>query len=508
MTDSNSLDKLFSKNITKEQFIKKFNDIKFHPENYEDMESVFTSDMDVEAVAELLTTVAGDDNNLSSEEIEALKNYYNDNDNNQSISLNDINELYSKTIRRLEDKNKPGGAENICNDTKNKPSSFGNNLNSQIDVINNLIDARKTLYESKIQRIQNELNSLVITSNNLSQAEKREYADNINKINKQRMKKLQKEAELKDTKEKMDLAKAEVEYIKQHKDISTPENKEKIKKYTKEYEDYSSEYTSISGDIDKITQKIQKLYDKQQLYINKITSEKSEINDRKQMLITSLKQEEESYVTDTKSYETQLSALKSSQEIARAHNSNNYSNEIYQDEDTSKFSYDAKELKSKWGKSHPDLSDGFYNKVCEISKRIGCEPNALMAVMQSESGIKTRVKNALGSGATGLIQFMPKTAKGLGTTTEKLSNMSAEEQLNYVEKYLKLNKKAAGFKENEKLDSGSLYALVLAPAYAKRDVLYKSGTKAYRMNSGLDRDGDDQIIKADLRVRLKSFMPK
>lgn len=43
--------------------------------------------------------------------------------------------------------------------------------------------------------------------------------------------------------------------------------------------------------------------------------------------------------------------------------------------------------------------------------------------------------NAPGSGAIGLIQFMPSTAKGLGTSTSALKQMTAVDQLAYVEKY-------------------------------------------------------------------------
>ena len=44
--------------------------------------------------------------------------------------------------------------------------------------------------------------------------------------------------------------------------------------------------------------------------------------------------------------------------------------------------------------------------------------------------------NAAGSGATGLIQFMPNTAEGLGTSTGELAGMSRARQMHYVEKYL------------------------------------------------------------------------
>ena len=40
------------------------------------------------------------------------------------------------------------------------------------------------------------------------------------------------------------------------------------------------------------------------------------------------------------------------------------------------------------------------------------------------------------SGATGLIQFMPSTARGLGTTTNTLSKLTFQQQLVWVDKYL------------------------------------------------------------------------
>lgn len=45
------------------------------------------------------------------------------------------------------------------------------------------------------------------------------------------------------------------------------------------------------------------------------------------------------------------------------------------------------------------------------------------------------------SGATGLIQFMPSTAKQLGTTTDKLAAMTEVDQLDYVAKYFVSQKK-------------------------------------------------------------------
>ena len=76
----------------------------------------------------------------------------------------------------------------------------------------------------------------------------------------------------------------------------------------------------------------------------------------------------------------------------------------------------------------------FLQKVRDISTVLGVDPNWLMHVMWSESRLNAQAINPI-TGATGLIQFMPNTAKGLGTSIEALKNMSAIEQLDYVEKY-------------------------------------------------------------------------
>ncbi len=179
----------------------------------------------------------------------------------------------------------------------------------------------------------------------------------------------------------------------------------------------------------------------------------------------------------------------------------------YSDDDTSYFSYDSKQLKEKWKNKAPHLSDGFYNKATEVAKRLGCDPNDLLAVMYSESGLKPGAVNKNG-GATGLIQFMPRTAKSLGTSTQAIKNMSAEEQLVYVEKCIASNKKMAGYAANEKIGAGTLYALIFLPARAKRDVLTScnEGTAYYSANKGLDKNGDGMITKDELAQRVRGYM--
>lgn len=78
----------------------------------------------------------------------------------------------------------------------------------------------------------------------------------------------------------------------------------------------------------------------------------------------------------------------------------------------------------------------FVSKVRNVAYKLGIDPNWLMAIMYWESAgtFSTSIQNTIG--ATGLIQFMPSTAVGLGTTTTALKGMTAVNQMDYVYKYL------------------------------------------------------------------------
>jgi hypothetical protein len=149
------------------------------------------------------------------------------------------------------------------------------------------------------------------------------------------------------------------------------------------------------------------------------------------------------------------------------------------------------------------LSPECDKKIDAISQRLNCDPNDLKAVIYAESGGDPKAVNK--SGATGLIQFMPSTAKDLGTSTGAIAKMSTEEQLFYVEKYLQRAKiQQAKFAPDHKLTAGELYALVFMPAKAKQEVMCSAGSKAYRQNRGLDRSNnhDGQITQGDLATKM------
>lgn len=145
-----------------------------------------------------------------------------------------------------------------------------------------------------------------------------------------------------------------------------------------------------------------------------------------------------------------------------------------------------------WGAK---VSAEFRDRVVEICGGLDIEPSWLMACMAFESAETFRpdVRNAAGSGATGLIQFMPLTARALGTTTTALASMTAVQQLDYVERYFQ---PYAG-----RLHALSdVYAAILWPAAVgkpKDYVLFERPSVAYTQNAGLDADKDGRITKAE-----------
>ena len=148
----------------------------------------------------------------------------------------------------------------------------------------------------------------------------------------------------------------------------------------------------------------------------------------------------------------------------------------------------------------------FENKVNDISYALGVDPSWLMAVMHSESGFDAAVANYKGSGATGLIQFMPSTAKWLNTSVERLRNMNHIEQMDYVLAYLQAIKNKYG-----SFDSlTDLYLAVLYPTSLKEDycyTLYANPSVSYKMNKGLDFNRDGRVTVSDIDKRLKKRYP-
>ena len=90
------------------------------------------------------------------------------------------------------------------------------------------------------------------------------------------------------------------------------------------------------------------------------------------------------------------------------------------------------------------IDQDFATSIESLGNDLGVDPMYLANTMYAESRLDPSVKNMAGSGATGLIQFMPQTAANLGTTTDELSRMTPVEQMEYVRKYFSADNLGAG----------------------------------------------------------------
>lgn len=81
----------------------------------------------------------------------------------------------------------------------------------------------------------------------------------------------------------------------------------------------------------------------------------------------------------------------------------------------------------------PERGWEFHRKLIDLSRRIEADPDAISAVMYSESGYNPQAVNPRG-GASGLIQIMPEFAPLFGHTIEEIRAMDAIQQLDLVEK--------------------------------------------------------------------------
>lgn len=148
----------------------------------------------------------------------------------------------------------------------------------------------------------------------------------------------------------------------------------------------------------------------------------------------------------------------------------------------------------------------FADKVKQIAQNIGTKPDYLMAVMYHESAgtLRSDIVNPY-SGAVGLIQFMPDTAKWIGTTITDLKKMTNVQQLDYIEKYYSKWKQAgAKFEKPYKLFLTTFYPASLVKGWAnnKNYIFGKEKSDNWArtialQNKGFDLDKDGYISIKD-----------
>jgi len=143
----------------------------------------------------------------------------------------------------------------------------------------------------------------------------------------------------------------------------------------------------------------------------------------------------------------------------------------------------------------------FLNAVSGLASEINTDPSHILRIIAFETGgtFDPAQKNAAGSGAVGLIQFMPFIAKEFGVTSGQLASMSRVEQMKYVSSYFKSRLKGV---ENPTLSD--LYMAVLWPAaVGKPDStpILDGSRGQYTQNRGLDTNNDGVITKGEATAR-------
>lgn len=163
-------------------------------------------------------------------------------------------------------------------------------------------------------------------------------------------------------------------------------------------------------------------------------------------------------------------------------------------------------MKLAWGAK---VDKAFIEKVFEICDKFewpDTHPSWLMACMAFESGetFSPSIKNAAGSGATGLIQIMPFNMETYGYTPEQVENMTAVEQLDKI--VLRYFKPYA----HKIRTLSDMYMAILAPKHIGKPegtVLYSEGL-AYRLNAPLDINSDGKITKKEATLFVERKLLK
>lgn len=138
------------------------------------------------------------------------------------------------------------------------------------------------------------------------------------------------------------------------------------------------------------------------------------------------------------------------------------------------------------------IDQAFAASIESLGNDLGVDPMYLANTMYAESRLNTSIENEAGSGAMGLIQFMPETAKNLGTTTDELSRMTPVEQMEYVRKYFSADNLGAGRLRDLRNDPSqhNVNMAVFLPSMIGKPLDTQIPQKYWRQNGSIRTPGD------------------
>ena len=150
-------------------------------------------------------------------------------------------------------------------------------------------------------------------------------------------------------------------------------------------------------------------------------------------------------------------------------------------------------------------SKEFLSKLALICKRIDINPDWLATCISFETAktFSPSIRNKF-SKAVGLIQFMPTTARRLGTTAEALAAMSDVEQLDWVYQYMSPFKGRLRSLE-------ATYLAIFTPSLIGKPLDATAYTKdqiAYAQNKGFDLNKDGVITPREITAIIRGIYNK
>lgn len=153
------------------------------------------------------------------------------------------------------------------------------------------------------------------------------------------------------------------------------------------------------------------------------------------------------------------------------------------------------------------LSSSDLKALVSTAKTLGINPDWLATVISFETGgtFSTNVLNAAGSGAFGLIQFMPWIAKNILKTPTDAEAAYIGKNMGFAEQLQRMV--IPYFKGRTMKSLEDVYLQVFYPAAAGKPddwVVGREGSAVYRQNAGFDKARKGYITKADITSTIRS----
>ncbi|MCM1265497.1 MAG: hypothetical protein NC200_04785 [Candidatus Gastranaerophilales bacterium] len=325
MTDNFSLNDLFAKGMTREQFIAKYGEMSSGSVKENSAKpSIFNGDISG-SIGEIFDTLNKEGDTLEEEELQA---FMGQDGNVDDISEADLQALYRQMAARISSSKTFGDPQmmySASNAASNPESNtYIQDLSSQMEMLNNLISMRESNSYQLTSDWQSKIDELIANSNTLSADFKKKYASVSKKLADAKKEAAQNNVKIQANAVDLQDAKTETAVLQQQIQTLDPEkDADTIKSYQKDLKEANSRLNKLSNEQ-------QSLMGKRTSYASKIedltkelgylTSEAqigdSEIKTKVQDYKVKIDSEKKSCDSEVKTYKGQIAVLERAQQYA------------------------------------------------------------------------------------------------------------------------------------------------------------------------------------------------